>query len=223
MATETETTTTTVDATAATGNTANAADTDSKTATDADAGKGQGTAEEGGKTAEAAKVEGSDEETKPDAKKVDEPQGAPEKYEDFTLPDGFALEGDRLEMAHEFAKTNNWTQAQAQEGVNSYLKFRAAELEHERGQWGAQSESEYGKDFKTIANGAQRALVLAEEARPGITKRLDDTNLGNHPDVLWAFNQLGLHLKPGQMKGMRNETANSSSQSLADKLYPPKQ
>lgn len=189
--------------TATTGDTAAAANADSTQATDAGAGEGQG------------KAEGESE-----AQANDKPQeGAPEKYEAFTLPDGYVLEGDRLDAVQEFARANNWTQEKAQASVDEYLKMRTAEMEHQRGAWAVQSEDEFGKDFADISTGAQRALVMAEGLRPGITQRIDATNLGNHPDVLWLFNQLGQHLKPKPMHGMENEASASESRP-EKKLWP---
>ena len=181
--------------------------------TNPDAGTAPATGEGQGDTGGGDNGEPKDGET-------EAPQGAPEKYEAFTVPEGYVLEGDRLEMAHEFAKANNWTQEQAQEGVSTYLKFREQERQHERGLWAVQSEEEFGKDFTSITNGAQRAIVLAESLRPGITERLDATNLGNHPDVLWAFNQLGMHLKPKPIHGMGNEASESPAKTREQVLYP---
>ena len=206
-----------------TGTTANAANTDSTTATDAGKGEGQGGADNGGKADDTTGTTNDDGKTGDedgDGKDDDQPQGAPEKYEGFTLPEGYGLEGDRLDMAHEFARANNWTQEQAQQGVDTYLRFRAAEMEHERGMWGAQSEEEFGKDFAGISDGAQRALVEAEKLRPGITDRLDATNLGNHPDILWAFNQLGVLAKAQPSRGLENETASTvQGQSPGERMY----
>lgn len=210
-----------------TGTPADAASTDSTTATEPGEGKGQGNADNGGKPKDDAadpdaKADDADADGEGNDDTDDEPQGAPEQYEDFTLPEGFALDGDRLAMAHEFAKANNWTQEQAQEGVNTYLKFRAAELEHERGAWGAQSEEEFGKDFKAIAGGAKAALVDVEKLRPGITDRLDATNLGNHPDILWLFNRLGKLASATPMHGLDNETGSGGGdpKETKDVLYP---
>lgn len=202
-----------------TGTPADAANTDSSKATEPGEGEGQGDADKGGEGDTTddtdAKKDGEDGEGD------DEPQGAPEKYEDFTLPEGFALDGDRLAMAHEFAKANNWTQEQAQDGVNTYLKFRAAELEHERGAWGAQSEEEFGKDFKAIAGGAKAAIADVEKLRPGITDRLDATNLGNHPDILWLFNRLGKLASATPMHGLENEAAGEGERAEPkNALYP---
>lgn len=161
---------------------------------------------------------------KPESQTQPPAQVAPEKYEAFTLPEGIALEGERLDMAHAFAKANNWTQEKAQAGVDQYLKFREAELAHQRGLWGAQSEQEFGKDFSGIADGARRALVEVEKARPGITQRMESTNLGNHPDVLWLFNQLGLRGKEGAVVGFASQQRpDFTRRDLAERLYgnPP--
>lgn len=198
--------------------TAAAAKTDSNPAATGE-GEGQG---EAGNPADETKAkdegEGADD-TKADDKDA-EPKGAPEQYEAFTLPEGFQLEGDRLEMAHEFAKANNWTQEQAQEGVNTYLKFREAERQMERGAWAVAAEDEFGKDFANITGGAQRALVMLESERPGITERLDATSLGNHPDVLWVMNELGQHLKPKPIKGMNSDAPAAGKRDLASRFYP---
>lgn len=190
------------------GNETAAANADSVTATDAVAGEGQGKAE--GEAADKAK-EGQDE-AKPS-------EGAPEHYDAFELPDGYTLEGDRLEAVQAFARAQGWSQEKAQAGVAEYLKMRAEEMEHQRGAWAMQSEEEFGKDFADISTGAQRALVMAEGLRPGISQRMDATNLGNHPDVLWLFNQLGQHLKPKPMHGMDNEASASESRP-EKKLWP---
>lgn len=203
--------------TPADGTTAAAANADSVNTGTPGAGEGQGEAGNNGGESNNDGKEGTD----PDKSKEGEeqPQGAPEAYEAFTLPDGYAMEGERLEMAHEFARANNWTQAQAQEGVETYLKFRAAEREHERGLWGAQSEEEFGSNFASISEGAQRALVEAEKLRPGITERLDATSLGNHPDVLWMFNEFGKLSTPKPMLGMGNEATTQNEQTPEQRMY----
>lgn len=205
------------------GDTANAENTDSTTGTAPGAGEGQGNADTSADdstdtdTADAPDKDGEGGEGEGD----DAQQGAPEQYEAFTLPEGFALEGDRLELAHEFAKANNWTQEQAQQGVDTYLRFRAAELEHERGLWGAQSEEEFGKDFKAIATGAKDALAVLEKERPGITERLDATNLGNHPDVLFMAARIGKLAAAQPMHGLDNETSGADTpKDSREVMYP---
>lgn len=197
-----------VDGDAATEQVSATANADSKPV-DAGAGEGQGHADQAGKPEGEAQA-------KPDDKPE---EGVPEKYEAFDLPDGYVLEGERLEAVQEFARANGWTQEKAQAGVSEYLKLRAAEMEHQRGAWGAQSEEEFGGDFEAIKAGVQRARVTIEEQRPGFTQRMEETNLGNHPDVLWMLNQLGNHLKPKPMLGMDNEASASESRP-EKKLWP---
>lgn len=51
-----------------------------------------------------------------------EATGAPEKYEEFKLPDGFALEEAALESATTLFKKHNLTQSAAQELVDFHVK-----------------------------------------------------------------------------------------------------
>lgn len=209
-----DTTTTVVADTTTTDSTA--ADTNSTTATAPDKGQGQGEVDT---TADTTTTDDAD---KGDADKDKKAEGAPEKYEPFTLPDGTVLEGDRLDQAHAFFRENGWPQDKAQDIVSTYIRFRGDELAAERGLWAEQSETEFGKDFVSIAKGAERSLIEAESIRPGITERLDATNLGNHPDVLWVFNRLGQLTKETGMAGLGGETANGKAEPLTPQaiLYP---
>lgn len=216
---ETDTaTTTTVDAAdaaaGADGKTANAAENaDSKTG-DAGAGEGQGEAgKEGqdGKDAADGKDEGAD--------KGDDQPVIPEKY---TVPEGVQVTDGRLEFYSGLAKDAGMTQEQFDQSIKQAESLRAQEREFERGEWRMQSEEQFGKDFEGIAKGAERAIVELEKERPGITDRLDATNLGNHPDVLWAFNKIGQLLKPKKMDGIDTEGAAQQPRSIEERLYGKK-
>lgn len=195
-----------------------AANTDSTTATDAGEGKGQG--ETAGDAGDGTDTKGD----KPDGEgtTTDVADAVPETY---TVPDLEGTEydkptGARMESIIEFAKKAEMTQAEFDASYTKYVELRTEERLAERGDWAVQSETEYGKDFKTIASNAQAALVEAEKIRPGITERLDATNLGNHPDVLWVFNQLGALAKPSSIIGVGNETGNPGEKSTQDRMWP---
>ncbi|MEW8091242.1 MAG: hypothetical protein AB2784_16620, partial [Candidatus Thiodiazotropha endolucinida] len=59
----------------------------------------------------------------------DQSEGAPENYEAFNLPEGYSLEGERLDSFTEFAKTNNLTQESAQKAVDLYLSMQKQDAE----------------------------------------------------------------------------------------------
>lgn len=171
------------------------------------------TAEQSTETSEGQGQGGGQAEGEGDTPEL-EAEGAPEKYEPFKLPEGlknddYISSPELMEGAMKYAKEQNWSQEKAQGMVDLFIKFQpdfmAAHSQMLRGLWAEESEREFGAGFQSIATGAQRAIALAEKGRPGITERLDKTNLGNHPDVLWLFNKLGELSKDGKLIGMGAE------------------
>lgn len=193
------------------GSTAVAASTDSTAASVAGAGEGQS---EAGKVGEAAAGD------KPAEAKPDVAAGAPEQYGAFELPDGWALDGDRLAAVHEYAKAKNWSQEAAQENLSKYAEFREAEREAERGALRLASVEEFGGEFDVIAEASQRGIALLEKIRPGAAERLADTNLGNHPDFLFAMMQLSRAVKEDGLPGFSQPASAASAQSLEQRMYP---
>lgn len=209
----TETTTGDVQVTDTT-NTA-AADTTSTASTETTEGQGQG---EAGKTVETTEAAKGDE-----SKATEETttEGVPEQYEAFQLPEGFTLEGERLEMAHEFARANGWNQAKAQEGVDTYLKFRAADLQMERELWAQESQKEWGEKFPELSRNVQAVGPEIEKLRPGFSDRMEKLSLGNHPDVLWLINKYGELTRGDSMRGVASESAGSGQpKTIAERMYP---
>lgn len=186
--------------------TAVAAGTDSKAEAPAE-GEGQGEADKG------------DEGDKPEESTEEEPQGAPEAYEPFELPEGWQLEGDRLAAVHEYAKSKNWTQAEAQGHLSKYAEFREAEREAERGALHLAAVEEFGNDFDAIAQGAQHGIALIEKQRPGAVARLAETNLGNHPDFLFAMSLLSKTLKEPALPGLRGDPPADGPKTVGDRAY----
>jgi hypothetical protein len=194
-----------------------AAVADSTTATDAGKGEGQGDAGKEGEQGKDAAVDGKAEGEGDGADKGDGEQPVvPEKY---TVPEGVTVSDGRLEFYSVLAKDAGFTQEQFDQSIAQAESLRAKEREFERGEWRLQSEDEFGKDFEGITTGAERALVELEKERPGITDRLDATNLGNHPDVLWLSNKIGTLLKPKKMDGIETEGSAQQPRSIEERLW----
>jgi hypothetical protein len=64
--------------------------------------------------------------SEPQETEQEQPQGAPEQYTDFTLPEGFVLEGESKTLIADLGKELNLTQDQAQTVIDRYIK--ASEL-----------------------------------------------------------------------------------------------
>jgi len=191
------------------GTTAVAAAPNSEAATVAGAGEGQGEAAKAGEGEGAAAAD-----TEPKAA-----DGPPEQYEPFTLPEGWALEGDRLAAVHEYAKAKGWTQADAQDNVAKFAEFREAEREAERGALALAAREEFGTDFEAIAAGSQHGIALVEKSRPGATQRLAETNLGNHPDFLFVLNLLSKAVREPDLPGLTQPIGSRPARSEGDRAY----
>lgn len=156
-----------------------------------DAGKGgDGAAGKGIISDGADKGNGADGKGKPDG------TGAPEKYEPFKLPEGFASDEKATAAFSEWAKKAGLTQENAQAAVDMYaslLKEQATAMQTEfttmRQEWYDESMKMLGKDPK-----AEIAFVM--KARDGFFDKdavdiLRDSGLDNHPAIVRAFVKIG--------------------------------
>lgn len=133
----------------------------------------------------------------------DAPAGAPEKYEDFKSAEGVALDPAVMGQFSEVAKELNLPQDKAQMVLDKMLpKMQARQGEQVKEFYSdiggtpdgwvaaAQADKEFGGD-KLKEN-----LALAVKARdafgsPELTKLLNKTGLGNHPEIIRAFYRAG--------------------------------
>ena len=155
--------------------------------TDPPAAEGQAAAGQGEQGAEPA--------AKPEEKPAEAPEGAPEAYE-FTPPEGHVLDDGVIGKFSEVAKELNLTQANAQKVLDTMAPAIAerqqAALQTLSAEWveAAKSDAEYGGD-KLGENLAIAKTALEKFATPEFTKLLNDTGLGNHPEVLRVFVRAG--------------------------------
>ena len=201
-------TTTTIDTTATVAN------PDTPTATVPDKVEGQD-------QAEADKVEGD----KPD------PLGAPETYESFTVPEGFALEGERLEFAQGLFRELNLSQSAAQKAVEAFCKADAENqstrtqfLESERAQrieqWGQQAKSELGARYDESLALARAGVESVKS--DALMAAFESEGWGNHPELIKVFAKLGELTRGSGPKGLEGETTTTdrSSIPIEKRLYP---
>ena len=164
------------------------------------------------KAAEEAK--GTPEEKAAAEAKAAAEKGAPEKYADFTLPDGMevdeALMGDFLPLAKEF----NLTQAQAQQLIDlqttSMEKVGTAQEEAWATRvkdWGEETKTDKeigGDKLKENLGLAKRGLDAF--GTPELGKLLDTTGLGNNLAFVRFFAKVGKevaddNINPGNPSG----------------------
>ena len=130
-----------------------------------------------------------------DTQKPVEPEGAPEAYE-FSQPDGHVVDEGVISKFSEVAKELNLPQDKAQKVLDvmapAIAERQAAALQTMSAEWAesARTDTEYGGE-KLTENLAVAKVALEKFATPEFTKLLNDTGLGNHPEVLRVFYRAG--------------------------------
>lgn len=127
-----------------------------------------------------------------DKPKDDAPQGAPEKYEDFKLPEGLTLDAPVMDAFTALAKETNMPQATAQKFVDLAAQMQQntvaqvqSVVEAQAEKWGLDSKAD--KEFG--GEKFDESLAVAKSAldrfgTPELRTLLNQSKLGNHPEVL---------------------------------------
>lgn len=126
-------------------------------------------------------------------------EGAPENYEDFTAPEGVTFNPEVMDEFKTLAKEKNLSQEDAQKFAE--LGAKAAKAQHDavikqietaQAQWAESSKTdkEFGGD-NLNANLAVAKKAIDAFGTPELTKLLNESGLGNHPEVIRAFYRAG--------------------------------
>lgn len=158
--------------------------------------------------------------------KTKEPQGAPEEYADFTMPEGVTFDAELGGDIKAIAKELNLTQAQAQKLADLGLKHgqkvsstHAEQLAQARETWAneAKADKEYGGE-KFGENMAVAKKAVDAYASAELKDLLNQTGLGNHPEMIRLFHKVGLTISEDRFDGGRS-THSAGQQSAAQRLY----
>ncbi len=168
---------------------------------------------------------------------------APEKYADFKMPDGIAMDAKAVEAFSPILRELNLNQDQAQKLVDVYAKNIAdastayfeqlkddkfaleqvgQTLGHQRSTWSAALKADAeigGKDFDKNLQRAQRAI--ARFGSPALKQLLNVTGLGNHPEFVRFALKAG-HMVQEDGTALGAPTGASGKKSTADVFYGDK-
>ncbi len=170
---------------------------------------------------EEAKLAEDTTDSKADEVKV----GAPEKYEDFNLPEGMSVEDSTLESFIPLAKELNLDQGQAQRLVD-YEAGRVQEMINTQEQVWADLRQEWRtatKSDKEIGGPAfDESLAagktfLREYGTPELLEALNSTGMGDHPEFIRAFARAGKAMKEDALSTGGPGEAKLSAEEI---LYP---
>ena len=184
------------------------------TATGAEEG-GQQQATEGqeaqGQAAEGTKTEGEQEK---------KPEGAPESYE-FKAPEGVQFDDALIGAFSEVAKDLNLPQEQAQKVLDKMAPVMQArqleQLQAARADWAesAKTDKEFGGE-KLAENLGMAKKALDTFATPELRALLNESGLGNHPEVIRMFYRTGKAISEDRVVTGQGGAANQGD---ARRLY----
>lgn len=174
-----------------------------------------------------------------------EPKAAPEKYEDFKLPEGVELKGDQLTAAHALFKDLGLPQAEAQKLVDFHtaqikaaVEGPAKALSDMRADW--QSKTHADPDIaKVTVNGKTGldavkiniAKLYSAVGNEGLVNQFKEvmnlTGVGDHPAFINVLNKLASFVTEGKHVAGGNPSPHGQSPggaaakpSAAQALYP---
>jgi hypothetical protein len=164
------------------------------------------------------------------------PDGAPEAYADFKVPDGFTLDPEVSKEAGTIFKDLNLTQDSAQRLVDFYVSktqeaaqqpFKTWENMQKEWRDAVAKDTEIGGKLAEVKTTVSRAIDSLGDAKlaSDFREAMDITGAGNHPAFVKAFYRLarqvteGGHVQGGKPSPL-GQQAPGERRSLAQNLYP---
>lgn len=166
----------------------------------------------------AAKAEG-----KPEGEKA--PEGAPEKYEDFKLPEGMKIIPEVMEKFQALAKERNLSQTDAQKLADIAVEMQQASVANQteaiktmRAGWvdAAKTDKEIGGDKQAETLSIAKKAIDAF-ATPELKKLLNQTGFGDHPELIRAFYRAGKAMSEDVLVASGGATPTKTAHEI---LYP---
>lgn len=165
------------------------------------------------------------------------PEGAPEKYEEFKVPEGYVLDTKVAEEASGIFKGMNLSQAQAQSLVDFYAAktreaanapFEAYTAMRQEWQTKVAADPEIGSKLPEVKQTVSRALDSLGDAKlaSDFREAMDLTGAGDHPAFIKAFYKLAQQVVEGHsVRGSNPSPAGQKPPgagpiSAAKALYP---
>lgn len=159
-----------------------------------------------------------------DADGKDKPTGAPEAYEDFTLPEGMEMDVEILGEFKNLAKELNIPQAKAQQLIDfqSQLASKQAELYQaavtkQAQDWAAEIKNDPeigGENYdKSVASAIK---VIQSFGDPALTELLNQSGLGNHPALFKFCHRISAAISEDKfvLPGSQSNTGRKSNEEV---------
>ena len=170
--------------------------------------------------ADAAK----DKEEGKDADDKDKPAGAPDAYEDFTLPEGMEMDVEVLGAFKNLAKELNIPQAKAQQLIDFQTQLATKQAEEYQAavvkqsqEWAASIKNDPeigGENYeKSVASAIK---VIQSFGDPALTELLNQSGLGNHPALFKFCHRISAAISEDKfvLPGSQSNTGRKSNEEV---------
>lgn len=171
-----------------------------------------------------------------DGKSKEEPNPAqppqkvvPEKY-DLKLPEGSQLDATHIEKVAALAKERKLSNEEAQAiidrdnaTISGFADGQNKQLKERQDAWvkDSQNDKEFGGE--AFAKNAELAKRVVERfGSDALKTALNDTGLGNHPELLRVFVRIGKAMSEDQLVLPGSTQSTAEKKSVEDIFYPPK-
>jgi len=151
-------------------------------------------------------------------------EGPPEKYE-FNLPEGMALDDAALGKFEPVLRDVGLTNEQANKLAGVFAEIRAADLQQSQAAFAEQVTGWLGEvkadpdlgGAKFDATVKLAGSAMAAFGTPALREVLNNTGLGNHPELVRLMSRVGAALQEDKTAGPAG--AGGGERSLAERLY----
>lgn len=155
------------------------------------------------------------------------PSGAPEKYEDFKLPEGFEADTETLAEAQSLFKEMNLSQDAAQKLVDMWTGKQRTAQEANTKAWTdlrtawvneAKADKEFGgQNFNASLGLAKNALKAF--GTPKLNEALEFSGMGDHPELIRFLTKVGKAIGEDSLK-FGHAGQSQPKKDASDVLYP---
>lgn len=161
-----------------------------------------------GKTDEDIKaaIEAADKKAADEAAAAAKKNEVPEKYADFTLPEGVKFVPESLDKFKTLAKELKLSQEGAQKLVNFEIESRKQEAQAQENGHRQMCEGWKAETLKELGADSQKELAFVYKAlnkfgTPGLKLLLNDTGIGNHKEMVTFCIRVGKALAEDGLPG----------------------
>lgn len=148
------------------------------------------------------------------------PEGAPEKYTDFTLPEGVTPDAKLMDGFKALAKELKLSQVDGQklvdlqaQNVKAEIDGRLAAFNNQVETWDKETRAHFGANSDKAF--ADAAVAMEQIGTPELRTLANESGLGSHPEFVKFFAKVGAMLRednpPQGGKGAGGEAASTAS------------